>query len=339
MIEATPEVLTHGRELLAAILDNPMAVTYDPAFRRRCERLGDEAGFRNFMRNITYLFELAGADVSGATVFDAGCGSGLTSLMMKALGAKEVYGIDLGAKAIETFSSYVAYLGLSETIHPCRGDVSALPYPSESFDFVYCNEAVSHFLNVPAFLAEAHRVLKLQGRLLLSDGNNGCNLLVQRRTHEVWEAFENGPARTSLHGHTVELPYVLMRRALISKQFPNLTDSDLDLLSRGTSGMTKEEILDICRDYVNGRTIPQRTYMRGTCPIHPEGMYIERLFNPLSLAKEMRAVGFDTRVYAHFGGAGSHNLMALVNSLLRAATPLTIYVARGFKIVATKMAI
>jgi hypothetical protein len=60
--------------------------------------------------------------------------------------------------------------------------------------------------------------------LLIADGNNGMNPFVRRRTHEVWEAFEQGPAGIEVHGHPIGEefgPFVEVRRRIIEEAFPD----------------------------------------------------------------------------------------------------------------------
>jgi SAM-dependent methyltransferase len=47
-----------------------------------------------------------------------------------------------------------------------RGEAGSLPLPSNSFDRVFCINAIHHFTDKFAFLAEAQRVLRPGGRIL-----------------------------------------------------------------------------------------------------------------------------------------------------------------------------
>lgn len=51
-------------------------------------------------------------------------------------------------------------------------DAEKLPFANESFDTVIAAELIYYLDNPERFIAEAHRVLKPQGRLLLSSANN-----------------------------------------------------------------------------------------------------------------------------------------------------------------------
>ncbi|MEM0338012.1 MAG: class I SAM-dependent methyltransferase [Candidatus Caldarchaeum sp.] len=73
------------------------------------------------------------------------------------------------------------------------GSVENMPYPSDFFDMVLSNEAISHYNDVDGFLREAARVLKRGGTLIIADGNNGANPRIREQTLRLWERCENDP--------------------------------------------------------------------------------------------------------------------------------------------------
>ena len=69
---------------------------------------------------------------------------------------------------IEQFGLQVIYANLSTAKQPhVQADAEAIPFGSEVFDAVICAELLEHVPNPPAVLAEAHRVLRSGGTLLL----------------------------------------------------------------------------------------------------------------------------------------------------------------------------
>jgi SAM-dependent methyltransferase len=67
-----------------------------------------------------------------------------------------------------------------------RGTAEALPLPAHSFDRVFCINALHHFPDKPAFLAEARRILRPGGRLL-SVG------LDPHRGQDTWHVYDYFP--------------------------------------------------------------------------------------------------------------------------------------------------
>jgi len=56
-------------------------------------------------------------------------------------------------------------------IRPCAGSMTALPFPSGSFDCAYATESLEHAVDVEAAVAEMCRVVKPGGRIVIIDKN------------------------------------------------------------------------------------------------------------------------------------------------------------------------
>jgi SAM-dependent methyltransferase len=217
-----------------------------------------------------------------------------------------------------------------------RGSVHALPLPDRSLDFVYCNEALSHFLRPSAFLAEAARVLRPGGRLLVCDGNNAQNPRTVSHVREIWRRFEEGPPTPDLHGHRIETPYRARRAAMIARARPELDPETVERLAWGTFGRHGRDVLERAEALLASRALPEAPPAVDRSPVDPEkGYLIENLIHGGELARELRALGFAVRVHAHFGGARSP-WIAAANSVLRALGPGMIPFARSIKVVAVR---
>lgn len=124
------------------------------------------------------LIGLAGlADLHDKVVLDVGSGFGLSLVTYALLGAREAHGIDYAPEVVDAVARYLPKLPrhLAGCIHNRHRDAAAIPYAPNTFDILFSVEAVSHYLHVKGFLAEAARVLKPGGLLLISDGNNRAN--------------------------------------------------------------------------------------------------------------------------------------------------------------------
>jgi hypothetical protein len=128
-----------------------------------------------------------------------------------------------------------------------------------------------------------------------------------------------------------------MRAEIIQEAFPALEPSVVQELARRTSRMTREQIVQAVRRYLDMGELPNSLYTAQECPVNPEtGAVLERLFDPASLARQIERFGFRARHYAYLGGAGGNPLIRLANKLGMALTPLTIHWARSFRIVAVR---
>jgi SAM-dependent methyltransferase len=110
-----------------------------------------------------YRFAARFAEHAG--VLDAGCGSGYGAAELA--NAAAVIGIDISAEAVaharQTFSR--------PGVHFLQGACESLPFAGESFDLLVAFEVIEHLDGWQRMLAEAHRVLRPSGVLLVSTPN------------------------------------------------------------------------------------------------------------------------------------------------------------------------
>jgi ubiquinone/menaquinone biosynthesis C-methylase UbiE len=94
-------------------------------------------------------------------VLDIGCGAGQT--LMAIGNHKRRVGVDIDVDALRFGSSATMTSGIQ--VAAAKGE--SLPFPDGTFDFVYSRVALP-YMNIPAALAEMHRVLRPRGRLWLT---------------------------------------------------------------------------------------------------------------------------------------------------------------------------
>lgn len=100
-------------------------------------------------------------------VLDAGCGSGYGTNILAQSGAKKVYGFDLSAKAID----YCVKHYQKNNIHFAQGDLAQLDFADNFFDVIVAFEVIEHVKDCSKVIAEFFRLLKKDGRLILSTPN------------------------------------------------------------------------------------------------------------------------------------------------------------------------
>lgn len=322
-----------ARRILEADKDS-----YDPWLHRYCGELADPEDVRRYLRWQLDHLELGGIDPRGKAIADAGCGFGLALVTMGLMGASKLRGVDNYKGMVDTINAYKPELpeDLAEKLEVVYGDVSDMPYEDGEFDVLLSIEAISHYIDVPKFLEEAARVVKPGGHLVVSDGNNELNPAIKRKTHAIWNAFENGPSGTEVHGHTVGSSYRDRRRGILADRFPSISAADLDELARLTAGMVEDEIVAAGERFERDGVRPQPKIGPGDVPVSPEGQAMERLFDPFKLARQIEDAGFKAKVHGYWGGAQGKRWLRTANALLDRGSRATIYTAPSFRIVAVR---
>ena len=99
-------------------------------------------------------------------VLDAGCGLGYGSARL-ARRTQDVFALDNAFEPLLQASTQYE----PEGVRFAQGDVTSLPFRSESFDVVVAFEVIEHLENWQGFLAEMERVLAPAGQLIVSTPN------------------------------------------------------------------------------------------------------------------------------------------------------------------------
>ena len=100
-------------------------------------------------------------------ILDIACGTGaLEEIILKNHPYQHIFGLDLAegmlGMACKKFTTH-------PNVHFLRGNASKLPFHIESFDIIVCCNSLHYFIEPSKVLAECHRVLNPNGRLILLD--------------------------------------------------------------------------------------------------------------------------------------------------------------------------
>lgn len=107
----------------------------------------------------------------GERVLDVGCGDGLLADELARAGA-HVVGIDVAARALRRAAQRARQHGRAMDLRLVAAE-EPLPLADASFDVVWAGEVIEHVVDTAAWLSELRRVLRSQGRLLLTTPAHG----------------------------------------------------------------------------------------------------------------------------------------------------------------------
>lgn len=262
------------------------------------------------------------------SILDVGCGFGVFDICLRASGAQSVTGTDVVPEKVSGASHLVVLMGI-QNMHFTVATGDQLPFADASFDGVLMKDTASHLPASTRCYAEVLRVLRPGGSLLIIDDRNILNPRTRWRTKKLWRITDfGGPEQTARLGLKCNLSELRLR--YIRDHFPELSDQESHALAMEARGLLNRQIPEFIAARKAGSKPPPRL---AEC-INPEnGMIQERLLNPFRLAKELRAIGFETKVLPPLDWRSKPSPL---RSLGRTLWPIPVVSTAHFQILATR---
>ena len=145
---------------------------YPPLYAEiRAEAFGEDIGQQSWLSAEEQDRLIAWLDLRPEhLLLDVACGSGGPTLRIAERTGCRVQGIDLEAAAVTVAQAWVRERGLTDRVTFAVADASRpLDFAPRSFDAIMCVDAISHFPDRPAVLAEWSRLLKPGGSVVYTD--------------------------------------------------------------------------------------------------------------------------------------------------------------------------
>lgn len=109
----------------------------------------------------------APGEVKDKNILDAGCGTGIFSIIFARKGAKKVTGIDISEGSLKTAQRLKRTFNIQNAEFR-KEDMLRLPFKDEDFDIVWAWGAAHHTTDPLKAIEELMRVLKKKGTLLIA---------------------------------------------------------------------------------------------------------------------------------------------------------------------------
>jgi len=104
---------------------------------------------------------------AGGKVLEIAPGPGYFCIELAKLGDFQITGLDISQSFVEMCRKNAAAAGIRAEFR--QGDAAAMPFPDNSFDFIFCQAAFKNFTRPVQAIAEMYRCLRPGGQAVISD--------------------------------------------------------------------------------------------------------------------------------------------------------------------------
>jgi SAM-dependent methyltransferase len=142
---------------------------------------------------------VGGHDIAGCAVLDIGSGAGGVDLtLVRDSGAASVLGVDVQQELVDLAASRASSASLSDRVSYRLIEPGSLPFADGSFDVVFSKDAILHEPEKESLCADAFRVLRPGGHLLVGDWLRGPGDTLDEQVARFVAAAGHGFAMVSL---------------------------------------------------------------------------------------------------------------------------------------------
>jgi ubiquinone/menaquinone biosynthesis C-methylase UbiE len=172
-------------------------------------RRNDLEDFRREAKNVANRLR------AGADVLEVAPGPGFFAIELAKLGDFHITGLDISRTLVEIATENAHKAGARIDFR--LGNVAAVPFAAESFDFVYCSAAFKNFSEPEKALSEMYRVLRPGGEAMIVD-------LCKDTSLEEIDRYVEQSGRQGLDAWMTKWTFrhILLKRAYTKGEFVNM---------------------------------------------------------------------------------------------------------------------
>ena len=242
--------------------------------------------------------------MENAKVLDIGCGFGWNALAVSLLANADVVANDIRPEMTSVVEAQIAQirkLGAPASVSTLTGDICSIKLPSNCFDAIMCQQTLEHVHDLEALFEMCFRVLRPGGKAVFTNDNNILNRKSFDEIQKMWWQRDTDPdfieqlkRERPIENRDIQ-PYAAMRREIILRANPRLTEPDVSEIVAATAGKTDMEIIRLATYYTPGQSLPTRP-RSSWCRNPVTGEYCERQLDPYEIADQLSAAGFTAKV-------------------------------------------
>lgn len=137
----------------------------------RKETYGDDFGQISWITKDEWEQFFSFQEISSESkILEIACGSGGVSLLIAQRFKASVVGIDINEHAIKAANDKAMQEELTQLVKfKVNNAAKSLSFSNNTFDIIFCNDAINHLANRPDVLREWHRILRPDGLLIYTD--------------------------------------------------------------------------------------------------------------------------------------------------------------------------
>ena len=153
----------------------------------------------------------------GGSVLDVATGPGYFCTELAKLGNFKIIGLDISNDLMGIARTNARKAGVEVDFQ--RGNASAMQFPDEVFDLVFCSWSIKNFMEPIKVLNEMYRVLKPGGTALVVDVNRDA-------TGRDWRSYASDRELKGMTALSMRLAFMIQKSGAYSKdQFENMISS------------------------------------------------------------------------------------------------------------------
>ena len=127
----------------------------------------------------------------GGDLLEIACGSGLlTASLIRTEQFSSIHCGDISKRFMQILINRTSAISSSTTVKKYLFDANKLPFPDESFDYVFGNSVLHHLENFEQAIADSYRVLKPKGAAIFAEPLLDTHAFVSLTAGLIWRAAD-----------------------------------------------------------------------------------------------------------------------------------------------------